>query len=155
MRDLASLCRRLALIKHSYGSFLVLSLSRRVVIWIGVLFFFLFFFNLVLFCLFVFKLFFRWVFFFLSTLCVPEFHVRGGCSFGCAVSASCLCLRRFSCITQQSKYLHIGLTDDSKLAVHLNVSVIACLTLCVRSSDLCRVCPPPYPVKADIGSCPQ
>lgn len=41
------------------------------------------FFNLVLF---VFKLFFRWGFFF-STLCVPEYHVRGGCSFGCAVSA--------------------------------------------------------------------
>lgn len=69
MRDLASLCRRLALIKHSYGSFLVLSLSRRVVIWIGVLFFFFSFFNLVLFCLFVFKLFFRWVFFF-SPPCV-------------------------------------------------------------------------------------
>lgn len=111
------------------------------------------FFNFVLF---VFKLFFRCFFFFsFFTLCVPEFHVRGGCSFGCAVSASCLCLRRFSCITQQSKYLHVGLTDDSKLAVHLNVSAIACLTLCVRSSDLCRVCPPPYPVTADIGSRPQ
>lgn len=154
MRDLASLCRRLALIKHSYGSFLVLSLSRRVVIWIGVLFFFFSF--LILFCFVCLFLSYFFVgFFFLSTLCVPEFHVRGGCSFGCAVSASCLCLRRFSCITQQSKYLHVGLTDDSKLAVHLNVSVIACLTLCVRSSDLCRVCPPPYPVKADIGSCPQ
>lgn len=86
MRDLASLCRRLALIKHSYGSFLVLSLSRRVVIWIGVLFFFIFYF--ILFCFVCLFLSYFFVGFFFSTLCVPEFHVRGGCSFGCAVSGS-------------------------------------------------------------------